>query len=190
MLWLCGPTGVGKSTVGYDLFTQVRTGGVKVVYVDLGQIGFLRPAPADDPGNHRLKAANLGAMWPVFQEHGARCLVVSGQVDDHNVVKTYRSALPDSELTLCLLTARHEQLTERILRRGRGGGPPIPGDELRGRPEQALRGVADRAADEADTLARVGFADLDVATDGVPSAEVAALVRSRAGDWPGLPAAE
>ena len=187
-LWLCGPTGVGKSTVGYDLFTQVRTGGVKAAYVDLGQIGFLRPAPVDDPGNHRLKAANLGVMWPVFREHGARCLIVSGPVDDRDVVGTYRDALPDLELTLCLLTAEQQQLTERILRRGRGGGPPIPGDELRGLPEPALRRVAERAGHQADALTRAGFAHLNVATDGIPPAELAALVRNRAGgNWPGLP---
>ena len=186
VLWLCGPTGVGKSTVGYDLFTQVRAGGVKAAYVDLGQIGFLRPAPADDPGNHRLKAANLAAMWPTFREHGARCLVVSGPVDDHDVVDRYRKALSAAELTLCLLTAQHEQLTERILRRGRGGGPPIPGDELRGQPEDALRRAADRAAHDAEALTRAGFADLTVPTDALPSAEVAALVRSRANNWPSL----
>jgi hypothetical protein len=64
VLLLCGPTAVGKSTVGYEIFTRVRT-GIKAAYVDLAQIGFCRPTPVDDPGSHRLKAANLAAMWPL-----------------------------------------------------------------------------------------------------------------------------
>ena len=37
-LWLCGPTGVGKSSVGYAIFQQVYSSGVKVAYVDFDQL--------------------------------------------------------------------------------------------------------------------------------------------------------
>jgi hypothetical protein len=53
VLLLCGVTAVGKSTVGYEFFTRVRA-GIKAAYVDLAQIGFCQPTPADDPDNHRL----------------------------------------------------------------------------------------------------------------------------------------
>jgi hypothetical protein len=71
ILWLCGPAAVGKSTVGWQMYQQVRRAGVTAVFADLDQIGFHRPIPAADPGNHRLKAANLAALWHAFRAGGA-----------------------------------------------------------------------------------------------------------------------
>ena len=33
-LWICGPSGVGKSSVGREVFTQVRAAGVTAAYLD------------------------------------------------------------------------------------------------------------------------------------------------------------
>jgi adenylylsulfate kinase-like enzyme len=44
-LWICGLSGVGKSSVGWEVFTQVRAAGVKAAYLDSYQIGFCRPEP-------------------------------------------------------------------------------------------------------------------------------------------------
>ena len=63
VLWLSGATAVGKSTVGYEIFTQVYRTGVRAAYVDVQQIGALRPAADDDVVGHRLKARNLAAIW-------------------------------------------------------------------------------------------------------------------------------
>jgi hypothetical protein len=63
-LWLCGPSGVGKSSVGYAIFQQVYRSGIKVAYVDLDQVGPCYPSPADDLHNHRVKAQNLAVVWP------------------------------------------------------------------------------------------------------------------------------
>ena len=69
-LWLCGPVGVGKSSVGYAIFQQVYRSGIKVAYVDLDQVGLCYPSPADDPHNHRVKAQNLGVVWPAYRAAG------------------------------------------------------------------------------------------------------------------------
>jgi adenylylsulfate kinase-like enzyme len=95
VLWLCGATGVGKSTIGFQTFQQVMGAGVAAAYVDLEQVGFLRPAMADDPDNHRVKVRNLSAIWQTFRASGARCLVVVGSVDDRDVVEMYRDSLPE-----------------------------------------------------------------------------------------------
>ena len=71
ILWLCGPAAVGKSTVGWQVYQRARRAGVNAAFVDLDQIGFHRSVPADDPGNHRLKAANLAAVWRAFRAAGA-----------------------------------------------------------------------------------------------------------------------
>src|SRR3954465_345243 len=67
ILWLCGVTGVGKSTVGFAVFTKTVFGRrIAGAYVDLDQIGFLSPAPPDDPANHRVKARILASLWQTF----------------------------------------------------------------------------------------------------------------------------
>ncbi len=58
ILWLCGASGVGKSSVGYELFRILYSSGLKCGYVDLDQIGFVRPTSSTDPDNHQVKARN------------------------------------------------------------------------------------------------------------------------------------
>lgn len=89
-------------------------------------------------------------------------------------------------LTVCRLRAGEAELTERVLLRGRGGGPPIPGDELRGLPVGELHAYAAEAVREAEEQERAGVTDRCVDTDGRTVDGVAGLVRTAAGDWPGL----
>lgn len=72
-LWLCGPMGVGKSSVGWEIFTQLRNAGIKTGYADGDQLGLCYPVPEDDPVNHRVKSMNLGAVYHNFRDAGARC---------------------------------------------------------------------------------------------------------------------
>jgi len=187
LLWLCGAPAVGKSTVGYEVFTQIRGPHLRAAYVDLNQIGFCRPPAHDDPDNHRVKARNLGAMWPTFQAAGARCLIVTGRVNHHDTVRTYADAVPGTVLTLCRLRAGRDQLTTRILQRGRGAGPAIMGDELKGQPAESLHRFADQAARDADELESNNIGDLCVDTDNRSVQEVAQLIRTQTGGWPDLP---
>jgi molybdopterin-guanine dinucleotide biosynthesis protein len=181
VLWLCGPRGVGKSTVGWEIFMRIVQSGVKAAYLGLEQIGFCRPPSDDDPDNHHLTAANLKAMWDTFQSEGARCLIMTGGVPDRDTVRICANALPDSAMTLCRLCAGPERLRERIVRRGRGGGPRIPGDELLGRPTEFLHRVAADAAREADELDRVQLGDLSIDTDHRTVERVAQLVLAQTG---------
>jgi hypothetical protein len=185
VLWLCGPPAVGKSTVGFEVFTRTLADGVPAAYVDLAQIGFCRPAPDDDPDNHRLKAGHLGRIWPGFRAAGARCLIVSGSVSDQETVDRYQDELPAAAWTICRLRAGRRTLAERTLRRGQGGGPAIAGDALRGRPEAELHRRAAEAAELAELLDHTAFAHFQVDTDGRAVDELADLVRAGAGGWPG-----
>lgn len=81
ILWLCGPAAVGKSTVGWQVYQQARRAGINAAFVGLDQIGFHRPVPSADLGNHRLKAANLAAVWRTFRDNRADCLIVVGPLD-------------------------------------------------------------------------------------------------------------
>jgi hypothetical protein len=63
VLWLCGATGVGESTVGFEVYRRVLGAGATAACLDLDQLGFCGPVPDDDPGHHRVKARNLAAVW-------------------------------------------------------------------------------------------------------------------------------
>ena len=151
--------------------------------MDLDQIGFHRPVPADDPGNHRLKAANLAAVWRTFRADGAGCLIVVGPLDQPEDMAVYTAALPAATITLCLLHASREVLADRVARRGQGftPAPGLAGDELIGQPATRLHEIADQAARNLDALD--GLGDLRTDTDNRPAEEIAAEILKRTG-WP------
>jgi hypothetical protein len=186
ILWLCGPAAVGKSTVGWQVYQQVRRAGVNAAFVDLDQIGFHRPVPAGDPGNHRLKAANLAAVWREFRCAGAGCLIAVGPLDRPEDMGAYTAALPAARITLCQLRASRAVLADRVARRGRGLTPAwgLAGDELIGQPRARLREIAEQAARTLDALDGIG--DLRMDTDDLPADEIATQILRRTG-WPALP---
>ena len=177
---------MGKSSVGYAIFQQVYRSGIKVAYVDFDQVGLCYPSPADDPHNHRVKAQNLGVVWPVYRAAGARCLIAVGAVPSREIVMTYAGEVPDTDLTLCRLHASPEWLTERVFRRGLGRGPVIPGPPA-SKSKRLLAGTAAEAVREARELDAADFTDLCVDTDGYNVRQLARQVRQRAGGWPRLP---
>jgi len=182
-LWLCGPSGVGKSAVGYELFQQVYRSGIKASFMDFDQFGLCYPSPADDPHNHHVKAQNLAAVWPTFRTAGARCLIAVGGVTSRETVLRYSGQVPDTDLTLCRLRATPERLTERVFRRGLGRGPVIPGPPPT-TSKQQLAATAAEAIREAGELDATDFADLCIDTDNHNIAQVARHIRTRTGGWP------
>jgi hypothetical protein len=175
---ICGPTGVGKSIIGFELHLGNLRSGLTAGYVDLDQLGFVNAPGAEDPGRHRLKARNLAAIWRTYHAAGARNLVATGPVQDEAAFRCYADALPGVAITLCRLHAGRAELTRRILSRGAGGSWPQPGDPLRGQPDAYLRQVADQAAADAERLEREQVGTLRIA------AEAAHLIAATTG-WPG-----
>jgi predicted ABC-type ATPase len=182
ILLICGPTGVGKSTIGFELYVRQVREGHTAGYVDLDQIGFVRPSPDDDPGLHRLKAGNLAAMWRTYQSAGATRLIATGPVESEAALQAYIQALPAASVSMCRLHAGPAELARRIMSRGEGGSWPQPGDPLRGQPAEYLRRVADQAIADADALDRAGIGTFRVDTDGrtvAESVEAIAAMTSR-----------
>lgn len=116
LLWLCGPSGVGKSSVGWELFAGLSRSGIKTAFLDADQISLCYPLP--DSGTHRIRARSLAAIWPHFRQEGARCMVLSGFVDSPEEVREYTGLLPDAALTLCRLRVDTAELKERFIARG------------------------------------------------------------------------
>jgi adenylylsulfate kinase-like enzyme len=185
ILWLCGTTGVGKSTVGWKIFQEVQRAGIRAAFVDLEQIGFCRPIPDDDPGNHRIKSDNLAGLWKTFHASGARCLIVVGPVNHSEAVQIYRDKLPEATLTLCRLHAGAEQLGHRIMLRGQGHGPGIAGDCLKGKTAEDLEQISEKASETAEVLQHATIGDLCIDTDDLTIEDVARMVLDQANGWPG-----
>ena len=184
VLLVCGPTAVGKSAVGWQLYERARRAGLHAAFVDLGQLGFLRPARASDPHDHQVKAANLAALWGTFGAAGAECLVVVGAVDNQDTAELYRRTIKGATVVFCRLHASSAVLAERVMLRGQGRNWPEPGDSLKGQAAASLSAAARKAASEAEDLEDRGLGDVSIDTDGRSVEEVVEAIVTRANGWP------
>jgi hypothetical protein len=50
VLWLCDPPGVGKTMVGWEIFSHLARAGIEAGYVNVDQPGMCYPEPVSDPG--------------------------------------------------------------------------------------------------------------------------------------------
>ena len=175
ILWVCGATGVGKSTVGFEVYRRLFSAGVTAAYIDTDQAAFCGTAI-----DHRLRAENLAAMWQTYRGFGARGLVVVGPMPDESTLQTYTKALPCATFTVCRLDAGRDELTRRIMLRGHGGGWAQPGDPLIGQPSPVLRRFVDQAVAEAEALERAAVG-IRVETDGLTVDAIADEIVARTG---------
>jgi adenylylsulfate kinase-like enzyme len=182
VLLITGPTGVGKSTIGFPCYLSCLGAGLTVGYLDLDQLSFLRPADPSDHGSHRLKARNLAAMWRNYQAAGATHLVAVGPMSTAADFSIYAEALAGSSVMLARLRAESDELRLRVASRGAGGSWPQPGDPLAGQPPEILAAVADQAVCESLALDQSGLGTVVVDTTGRTVAESAGLL-SRAVGW-------
>jgi broad-specificity NMP kinase len=161
VLWLCGPSGVGKSTVAWELFTGLPG----AAHVDIDQLGMCFPEIPSDPGRTVLEGRILGRTVVNFAAAGAGCLIVSGYVDSRRGVRTEH--LSQAALTVLRMRCDQPELRRRLEIRA------LPGEQR----ESALR--------EAEVLDRgaLGYPVLD--TTGRSAAEVHEAVHAR---WPAQPA--
>ncbi len=163
VLWLCGPSGAGKTTVAWEVYSQLVNAGVQVGFVDTDQLGMCYPAPASDPGRYLIQAQNLGVVVAGFRAAGASCAVVSGVVDP--VRGAYVGNLPDIHVTMCRLHVHADELTRRLI--GREGDGDM---------------VASALA-EADALDATDFSDLRIDTTDLRVAEVVRRVWEHVPVW-------
>jgi adenylylsulfate kinase-like enzyme len=166
VLWLCGPPGVGKSTVAWQLYALLSQAGVPSGYVDIDQLGMCFPERPSDPGRYRLQAANLDAVVAAYQDAGARCVVVSGVIDPAGGVIAGR--MPRAAVTVCRLRADDTELARRLVAR-------------QGNDQMVAAALA-----EAEALDVAGFGDLCIDTSGLGVAEVVGLLRERLPGWPAV----
>jgi Mrp family chromosome partitioning ATPase len=136
-----GTRAVGKSSVAWQAFMAARRKGIASSFLDLRQLGFV----GRDGGtvDHRLQAATLQAVWPIFRAAGAELLVLNGPVGSPEDLRRYRAALGDTDVTYVRLTAAEEALLQRVHARARGeSAARLAGDDLAGLSEPDAAAVA------------------------------------------------
>jgi adenylylsulfate kinase-like enzyme len=176
VIFICGPTGVGKSAVAWELFARLRAAGRTAGFVDLEQIGFISPGHPDDLNHLPLKSVNLAGLWDTFATAGAGHLVVNGSIGSEYEVRTYRAVLPHADVTICRLTADEPSLRQRVFERRLGQGPRLAGDNLTGQADDKLHAVVHEAANMDQLLNAAGVGDVLVDTTGASIDEAAAAI--------------
>jgi hypothetical protein len=164
VLWLCGPPGAGKSSVGMALYAGLARSGARAGFADADQLGMCFPAPLDDPQRYRMKAVNLAALAGNFRAAGCDALIAAGDLGTSSGLSP--AALPRASLAVCRLRVSPGEQRQRLISRGAAAD---------------LIADAPRLAGELD---RTSFADACIDTDGRTVAEVVRLVRERCDGWP------
>lgn len=156
VLMLTGAVGAGKSDTSYRIFDRFWRNGIPTARLDFDDLGMCHPTPDDDPENHRVKSAAVGALWPVFRARGTERLIVSGGVDTNADFELYRRQVPDASwLVVRLRLLDPGERRRRLERRGTSLGMP----------EALSARWVDVGEDEERRLDGESFWDLTVDTD-------------------------
>lgn len=154
IVWLLGTSGVGKSTTGYRLLSELDASRVRAGFVDADQ---LRLASRVWASETELIASALPALSRVYREHGAQVLIVAGLADDHDHMARLLPGVPRDRVFAVHLYADGDTIRERVRRRG---------------------WLVDLADDAVDYAARIDhcLADLRLDTTAKSPAQLAAQV--------------
>ena len=116
-LLIGGRAGVGKSTLGWEISTQLQRAEIGHAYVEGDFLDQLFPAPAQDPSKSGITEANLTAMWRNFSAHGCRRLVYTNTVSVLEPDLIVRSLGGSVRVISVLLTASDEVTRGRLAAR-------------------------------------------------------------------------
>ncbi|OLO99164.1 hypothetical protein BVU76_26985 [Mycolicibacterium porcinum] len=179
VLLVAGPGGVGTSTVGYQIYTQLATSGHRAGYLDLHQLGFVGADPRGDR-LASLRSRNALAVAATLAETGIDTVVVTADlITAAAVFKT--SHWREAHVAVFELYASPSTIAERIRMRAQGHAPPIAGDHRRGLSGHALEeSIAASLAEASQHRFRITGAHR-ISADAAKAATTAAAIISAAG---------
>lgn len=122
VLYISGPVGVGKTSVGGELGEVLIERDVPHTFLDFDQLTYTHPRPAGDQWGERLALRHLQAFWRHCYEAGARNLVISQVCETQGAVDNMSRVIPGATPTVVQLTASLACLHERVRKREIGSG--------------------------------------------------------------------
>lgn len=162
-----GRSGVGKSSVGFEVSELLQTAGVAHVLIDGDNLNACYPKPPGDPYGSALGEANLAALWSNYAAAGQRRMVYVNTVSVLQAPMVVRALGGAARVVAVLLSASDQVATARLA--GREVGSALASHVQRG------------AAMAAHLQAEAGQSVVRVATGGRTVGQVAADVLALTG---------
>jgi hypothetical protein len=117
VLWLYGPSGIGKTTIAWELYCKTLSeSGVALIETDM--VRMCDPPPTDDPHNVGLIAENLSGILSNLRAGGVRGVVVTAVSATRRSVDAVMALVPEVSVTVCRLHANREEHARRYSSRG------------------------------------------------------------------------
>ena len=119
ILFLGGASGVGKTSVSFEVSAVLRRARVAHALIDGDNLDASFPGPLDS-GRPWLSLTNLAALWGTYRDVGQRRLVYVNTVSVLEVDELRRAVDPQADVTAVLLEAHPSALAQRLSARERG----------------------------------------------------------------------
>jgi hypothetical protein len=122
VLLLGGRSGVGKTTIGWEVAAQLRAAGIGHAIIEGDFMGQVFPAPVGDPDGSRLVERNLTDVWANFARLGYRRLIYTNTLSvlPRTAGMFERAMGADVRVVRVLLTASDATVGQRLTRRELG----------------------------------------------------------------------
>jgi adenylylsulfate kinase-like enzyme len=133
VLLLSGPGGVGKSTLGWEVATQLRRLGIAHVLLDSDELDRAWPLTAAE--RDQLNHANLTAFWANAAALGHTRLIFTGVFLNAAAARDWiAGCIPAASITRVVLDTSDGELEQRVRIRESGYGNLRPACSGAGQP--------------------------------------------------------
>lgn len=122
LLLLAGRSGVGKTSVAYEVSAQLAAARVAHVHLEGDALSSVYPKPADDPHGTRLTLANLSAVWANYRSAGQHRLLYVNAVSVLEADALAAALGTGVSVRLVELTGEDATVAARLGAREIGGG--------------------------------------------------------------------
>lgn len=121
-LFIGGRAGVGKSSVGYEIHSQLSAFRIQHCLIEGDNLDMAWPVPYEN--GLRLAEQNLAAMWANYRALGYRRMIYTNTASVfEKVIGELTLAMGDSpQITAVLLTCSDETARQRLAQREAGSG--------------------------------------------------------------------
>ncbi|MFE7591969.1 hypothetical protein ACFU6K_21425 [Kitasatospora sp. NPDC057512] len=121
LLLLGGGSGVGKSTVGFEVSVALRARDTAHCLIEGDFMDQIHPAPDGDPHRTAITERNIAAVWSNYAALGQRRLVYTNTVSILEAPMISRAMGGGAVRATCvLLTAEEETVRRRLAQRETG----------------------------------------------------------------------
>lgn len=114
VLLIGGRSGVGKTTVGWEISAQLQSAGVAHCLIEGDNLDQAHPAPPGDPARTKLTEANLAAMWGNYAALGYHRLIYTNTVSILEPDMIARAVGGTPRIVPVLLTAQDATARDRL----------------------------------------------------------------------------